>query len=297
MALILDGKEASASIKEALKREVETMVANGMRPPHLVAIMVGENGASETYVASKQKACEEVGFRGTVIRYPAEVEEQVVLDKIAAINQEGDIDGLIVQLPLPPHISEKKVTESIAPNKDVDGFHDVNMGRLAKGLDGFLPATPYGITLMLEHFGIEVSGKHAVVVGRSNIVGKPMSLLLSSAASYGNATVTLCHSRTSNLAAFTKMADLLVVALGKPEFISADMVKEGAVVIDVGITRVEDSTRKRGYRVVGDVKYQEVAEKASAITPVPGGVGLMTIAGLLANTLKARKLQILSRTA
>ena len=273
------------------------MVSNGLRPPHLVAVLVGNDGGSQTYVGAKEKACHEVGFLGTVIRYPDTVSEAELLAKVDEINQNEQIDGLIVQLPLPRHIDENKVTLAIRPEKDVDGFHDVNMGRLAKGSDGIKPATPYGITLMLKHYGIATEGKHVVVIGRSNIVGRPMSILLSNAGETGNATVTVCHSKTKNLKSFTLQADIVVAALGKPGFLTGDMVKEGCVVIDVGTTRVDDLSKKAGWRLSGDVDFESVSVKASAITPVPGGVGPMTIAGLLVNTLKARKANIAARTA
>ncbi len=297
MATIIDGRIVSAAIRESLSREVQTMVSNGLRPPHLVAVLVGNDGGSQTYVGAKEKACHEVGFLGTVIRYPDTVSEAELLAKVDEINQNEQIDGLIVQLPLPRHIDENKVTLAIRPEKDVDGFHDVNMGRLAKGSDGIKPATPYGITLMLKHYGIATEGKHVVVIGRSNIVGRPMSILLSNAGETGNATVTVCHSKTQNLKSFTLQADIVVAALGKPGFLTGDMVKEGCVVIDVGTTRVDDLSKKAGWRLCGDVDFESVSVKASAITPVPGGVGPMTIAGLLVNTLKARKANIAARTA
>jgi methylenetetrahydrofolate dehydrogenase (NADP+)/methenyltetrahydrofolate cyclohydrolase len=297
MATIIDGRIVSAAIRESLSREVQTMVSNGLRPPHLVAVLVGNDGGSQTYVGAKEKACHEVGFLGTVIRYPDTVSEAELLEKVEEINRNEQIDGLIVQLPLPRHIDENKVTLAIRPEKDVDGFHDVNMGRLAKGSDGIKPATPYGITLMLKHYGIATEGKHVVVIGRSNIVGRPMSILLSNAGETGNATVTVCHSKTQNLKSFTLQADIVVAALGKPGFLTGDMVKEGCVVIDVGTTRVEDLSKKAGWRLCGDVDFESVSVKASAITPVPGGVGPMTIAGLLVNTLKARKANIAARTA
>ena len=297
MATIIDGRIVSAAIRESLSREVQTMVSNGLRPPHLVAVLVGNDGGSQTYVGAKEKACHEVGFLGTVIRYPDTVSEAELLAKVDEINQNEQIDGLIVQLPLPRHIDENKVTLAIRPEKDVDGFHDVNMGRLAKGSDGIKPATPFGITLMLKHYGIATEGKHVVVIGRSNIVGRPMSILLSNAGETGNATVTVCHSKTQNLKSFTLQADIVVAALGKPGFLTGDMVKEGCVVIDVGTTRVDDLSKKAGWRLCGDVDFESVSVKASAITPVPGGVGPMTIAGLLVNTLKARKANIAARTA
>ncbi len=285
--IILDGKIASQSIKEQLKTEVSAIVNTGKRPPHLAAILVGNNGASETYVASKVKNCKEIGFESTLIRLEDTVEESKLLATIQQLNNNKAIDGILVQLPLPKHISEQKVIETINPKKDVDGFHPVNVGKLVQGLETFIPATPYGIMLMLEHFNIETKGKHAVVIGRSNIVGRPMSILLSSNIKRGNCTVTICHSHTPNLSEICLQADIIVAALGKPEFVKANMVKQGAIVIDVGITRVADATAKKGFRIKGDVAYAEVSPKTSAITPVPGGVGLMTIAGLLKNTLQA----------
>ncbi|MFN3300460.1 MAG: bifunctional 5,10-methylenetetrahydrofolate dehydrogenase/5,10-methenyltetrahydrofolate cyclohydrolase [Sediminibacterium sp.] len=285
--LVLDGKQAAAAIKEVLKAETAELVKKGKPAPHLAAILVGNNGASETYVASKVKNCEETGFESTLIRLTAETTEAELLESIQSLNNNPDIDGILVQLPLPKHISEEKVIETIDPRKDVDGFHPSNIGRLVQGLPTFIPATPYGILLLLAHYNISTKGKHAVVIGRSNIVGRPMSILLSSNIPQGNCTVTLCHSHTPNLKELCLQADIVVAALGKPEFVSADMVKDGAVIIDVGITRVDDATAKKGFRIKGDVLYQDVAPKASAITPVPGGVGLMTIAGLLKNTLQA----------
>ena len=287
--IILDGKVAAASVKELLKAEVAILLKNNKRKPHLVAVLIGCNGASETYVASKVKNCEEVGFASTLIRFDHDIPERTLLEKIDTLNNDASVDGILVQLPLPKHISEAKVIEAISPTKDVDGFHPVSVGKLVQGLPTFIPATPYGIMLMLEHFNIETKGKHAVVIGRSNIVGRPMSILLSSNLPRGNCTVTLCHSHTPNLEELCAQADIVVAALGKPGFVTANMVKQGAVIIDVGITRVEDATAKKGFRIKGDVAFDEVAEKASAITPVPGGVGLMTIAGLLKNTLQAYK--------
>jgi methylenetetrahydrofolate dehydrogenase (NADP+)/methenyltetrahydrofolate cyclohydrolase len=289
--LILDGKIASQAVKEILQKEVTDLVNKGFRAPHLAAVLVGNNGASETYVASKVKNCAEIGFESTLIRLDATIEEQVLLDKIAELNADDTIDGILVQLPLPKQINEQKVIEAIDPSKDVDGFHPSSAGKLMQGLPSFVPATPYGIMLMLEHFNIPTKGKHAVVIGRSNIVGRPMSILLSSNLPYGNCTVTICHSHTPNLKEICLQGDIIVAALGRPEFVKVDMVKDGAVVIDVGITRVDDATAKKGYRIKGDVAYDEVAAKASAITPVPGGVGLMTIAGLLKNTLQAYKMR------
>lgn len=285
--LVLDGKLAAAAVKEILKAETAELVKKSKPAPHLAAILVGNNGASETYVASKVKNCEETGFQSTLIRLDAQTEEATLLATIQSLNNNPDIDGILVQLPLPKHISEEKVIETIDPRKDVDGFHPSNIGRLVQGLPTFIPATPYGILLLLEHYNITTKGKHAVVIGRSNIVGRPMSILLSSNIPQGNCTVTLCHSHTPNLKELCLQADIVVAALGKPEFVTADMVKEGAVIIDVGITRVDDATAKKGFRIKGDVLYQDVAPKTSAITPVPGGVGLMTIAGLLKNTLQA----------
>ena len=285
--LVLDGKIAAAAVKASLQEQTAALAANGKRAPHLAAILVGNNGASETYVASKVKNCEETGFISSLIRLDENVSEDILLETIQKLNNDNTVDGILVQLPLPKHISDQKVIEAIDPKKDVDGFHPVNVGKLVQGLETFIPATPYGIMLLLEHFNIDTKGKHAVVVGRSNIVGRPMSILLSSNLNKGNCTVTICHSHTPNIEAFCKDADILVAALGKPGFITANMVKPGAVIIDVGITRVPDATTKSGFRIKGDVAYNEVSEVASAITPVPGGVGLMTIAGLLKNTMQA----------
>ena len=285
--LVLDGKIAAAAVKESLKIKTAQLAAEGKRKPHLAAILVGNNGASETYVASKVKNCEETGFASTLIRLADTIDEASLLSTIHELNINPSIDGILVQLPLPKQISEQKVIETIDPLKDVDGFHPINVGKLVQGLSTFIPATPYGIMLMLEHYKIETKGKHAIVIGRSNIVGRPMSILLSSNLKQGNCTVTICHSHTPNLKELCLQADIIVAALGRPGFVTADMVKPGAVIIDVGITRVDDSTAKKGFRIKGDVAYEEVATKASAITPVPGGVGLMTIAGLLKNTMQA----------
>jgi methylenetetrahydrofolate dehydrogenase (NADP+) / methenyltetrahydrofolate cyclohydrolase len=285
--LILDGKIASASIKESLKKQVDEIRRTNKRAPHLAAVLVGNNGASETYVASKVKNCAEIGFESTLIRLEETIAEEILLQQIDQLNRDEAIDGILVQLPLPKHVDEQKIIEAIHPLKDVDGFHPISAGKLVQGLPTFIPATPFGIILMLEHFNIETKGKHAVVIGRSNIVGRPMSILLSSNTKYGNCTVTICHSQTKNLKEVCLQADILVAALGRPGFVKADMVKEGAIVIDVGITRVEDTTAKKGFRIKGDVDFDAVAPKTSAITPVPGGVGLMTIAGLLKNTLHA----------
>jgi methylenetetrahydrofolate dehydrogenase (NADP+)/methenyltetrahydrofolate cyclohydrolase len=287
--LVLDGKLVSAAVKEDLKAETQKLILAGNRAPHLAAILVGSNGASETYVASKVKNCEEIGFISTLVRFEEDTDEATLLAKIAELNQDPSVDGILVQLPLPKQIKEQKVIEAIDPSKDVDGFHPSSAGKLMQGLPSFIPATPYGIMMMLEFFKLETKGKHAVVIGRSNIVGRPMSILLSSNIPNGNCTVTICHSHTPNLKEICLQADILVAALGRPEFVKADMIKPGAVVIDVGITRVTDATAKKGFRIKGDVAYDEVAPLTSAITPVPGGVGLMTIAGLLKNTLQAYK--------
>ncbi len=284
---ILDGKKAAQAIKDELKIDVAQLAAEGKKIPHLAAILVGNNGASETYVAAKVKACEEVGFRSTLIRLDENITENKLLDEIRLLNTDPDVDGILVQLPLPKHISDEEVINAIDPDKDVDGFHPVNAGYMLQGLPTFVPATPHGIMLLLKHYKIETAGKHAVVVGRSNIVGRPMSVLLSSNTNPGNCTVTICHSKTKNIKEFCLQADIIVAALGKPEFVTADMVKEGAVVIDVGITRVEDSTKKSGFKLKGDVDFDAVAPKCSWITPVPGGVGPMTIAALMKNTFKS----------
>ena len=284
---ILDGKKAAQAIREELKIEVAQLAAEGKKIPHLAAILVGNNGASETYVAAKVKACEEVGFRSTLIRFEADVPAIRLLEKVEELNNDPDVDGILVQLPLPKHIPESDVINTLDPEKDVDGFHPVNVGKLVQGLPAFVSATPHGIMLLLEHYKIETKGKHAIVIGRSNIVGRPMSILLSANTNPGNCTVTVCHSHTKNLKELCLQGDIIVAALGKPEFVTADMVKEGAVVIDVGITRTEDSTRKSGYRLRGDVQFDTVAPKCSWITPVPGGVGPMTIAALMKNTYRS----------
>lgn len=286
---LLDGKLVSAKIKEDIKREAAEFTAQAGRKPHLVAILVGNDGGSETYVASKMRNCELVGFESTNIRYDVDVSEEELIKKIKEINQDDTIDGLIVQLPLPKHIDPEKITESIDYRKDVDGFHPINLGRMQRNLPCFIPATPYGIMLMLEHYGIDTSGKKAVVVGRSNIVGSPMSILLARNSTPGNCTVTLTHSRTTNLAKEVLEGDIVVAAIGRKNFVTADMVKEGAVVIDVGINRETSAETKSGFKLYGDVDFEEVSKKASWITPVPGGVGLMTIVGLLKNTLEAAK--------
>lgn len=284
---LLDGKLAAQAIKDDLKAKTAVLTAKGNRPPHLAAILVGTDGASETYVASKAKNCAEIGFESTLKRFPDTISEEELLKEIELLNDDDNIDGVLVQLPLPKHISDEKVINKINPAKDVDGFHPVSVGNMVSGTPTFIPATPYGILLMLEHYNIQTSGKHAVVIGRSHIVGTPMSILLSRKAYPGNCTVTTCHSATTNLKEICLQGDIIVAALGKPEFLTADMVKEGAVIIDVGITRVPDATKKSGFALKGDVKFDEVAPKSSYITPVPGGVGLMTIAGLLMNTYNA----------
>jgi methylenetetrahydrofolate dehydrogenase (NADP+)/methenyltetrahydrofolate cyclohydrolase len=284
---LLDGKKVSKSVKDALKLETARLRSLQLRAPHLAAILIGHDGASETYVASKIKNCEETGFLSSLIRLPVEVSEKEVLDTIGQLNKRDDIDGILVQLPLPVHVSEQQVINSIDPAKDVDGFHPVSTGKMVQGMPTFIPATPYGIMLMLEYYGIPTIGKHAVVIGRSNIVGRPISILLSQQGTYANCTVTLCHSRTTNLKEICSGADIIVAALGKPGFLTADMVKENAVVIDVGITRVADDSKKSGFALKGDVDFMQVAPKCSYITPVPGGVGLMTIAALLKNTFNA----------
>ncbi len=285
--LKLDGTLASKAVKEQLKKQTLLLKQEGRRAPHLSAVLVGSNGASETYVASKVKSCGEIGYDSTLVRFDESISEKELLDKIAELNEDDTIDGILVQLPLPKHISEAKVINAVSPLKDVDGFHPVSVGRMVQGLETFIPATPYGIMLMLEHYNIETKGKHAVVIGRSNIVGRPMSILLSSNTKYGNCTVTICHSHTHNLKEICLQGDIIIAALGRAEFVKADMVKAGAIVIDVGITRVDDATAAKGYRIKGDVDYADVATVAGAISPVPGGVGPMTIAGLMKNTMDA----------
>ena len=286
---ILDGKKTSNQIKEEIKAEVSEMKTRGERVPHLAAVLVGNDGASLTYVGSKVRSCEYVGFDSTLIRLEEDITEQALLEKIEALNADSSLDGYIVQLPLPKHIDEEKILLAIDPKKDVDGFHPANFGRMALELDAFIPATPFGIMQLLERYEVPTSGKHCVVVGRSHIVGRPISILMSQKGPAGNATVTVAHSRTENLAALTRQADIVVMALGIPEYLTADMVKEGAAIIDVGITRVPDENHPKGYVIKGDVAYEEVAQKSSFITPVPGGVGPMTIAMLLKNTLLARQ--------
>lgn len=286
---ILDGKLISQTVKDGIKSELESYLSKGLRRPHLVAILVGEDGASRTYVDSKERNSLALGFDSTVLRLPASTSEDELIAIVEQYNNDDSIDGMLVQSPLPKHINENRITQTIIPHKDVDGFHDINMGKLAKGDEGFVSATPLGVMMLLEAYKIPTAGKHCVVVGRSNIVGRPMSLLMSSNRAYGNATVTVCHSKTDNLDFYTKQADILIAALGKPGFVKADMVKPGAVVIDVGITRIEDANRKSGFYLRGDVDFEHVQHVADYITPVPGGVGLMTIAALLSNTFKAYK--------
>jgi methylenetetrahydrofolate dehydrogenase (NADP+) / methenyltetrahydrofolate cyclohydrolase len=289
---ILDGKIVSQSVKDLLKTKTDLLKAAGKKTPHLAAILIGNNGASETYVASKVKTCEEIGFKSTLLRLDENITEQELVAAIERLNNDADVDGILVQLPLPKQISEEKIISLIHPDKDVDGFHPVSIGKLVQGLPAFIPATPYGIMLMLEHYKIETSGKHAVVIGRSNIVGRPMSILLSQNTYPGNCTVTICHSRSNNLKEICLQADIIVAALGKPGFLTADMVKENAVVIDVGITRVADATKKSGFAIKGDVDFVNVAPKCSYITPVPGGVGLMTIGALMMNTYNAAQKKV-----
>jgi len=284
---LIDGKQIAEEIKAEIKTKVDAMKSQGQRPPHLAAILVGHDGGSETYVAHKVKDCEQVGFKSTLIRYEDDVTEEELLCRIGSLNADSEIDGFIVQLPLPKHINEQKIIEAISPSKDVDGFHPENAGRLMIGLPCFVSATPAGIMELLNRCGIDTRGKHCVVVGRSNIVGKPVSILMAQKTTPGDATVTICHSRTKNIPEITLQADILIAALGQPEFVTADMVKEGAVVIDVGTTRVPSTETKSGWKLKGDVKFDEVAPKCSYITPVPGGVGPMTRVSLLQNTLQA----------
>ena len=287
--ILLDGRQTSAKIKLEIAEVVSKMKKQNNRPPHLAAVLVGSDGASMTYVGAKVKACELVGFKSTLIKLPQSTTEEILLEQIEALNSNAEIDGFIVQLPLPKHIDENKILMAIDPNKDVDGFHPVNVGRLTLDLPTFISATPFGIMELLERYAIPTSGKHVVVIGRSHIVGRPMSILMSQKRKAGNATVTIAHSRTKDLKSLTQQADIVIAALGIPEFLTSDMVKDNAVIIDVGITRVPDDAEKKGYRIVGDVDFKSVSKKASHITPVPGGVGPMTIAMLLKNTLKARE--------
>ncbi|PJA07344.1 MAG: bifunctional 5,10-methylene-tetrahydrofolate dehydrogenase/5,10-methylene-tetrahydrofolate cyclohydrolase [Flavobacteriales bacterium CG_4_10_14_0_2_um_filter_32_8] len=288
---IISGIEVSNKIKEDIASEVEAIKRRGEKIPHLAAVLVGSDGASQTYVNAKVKACELVGFGSSLVRLPEAISEETLLKEIERLNNNDNIDGFIVQLPLPKHIDEQKITEAIAPAKDVDGFHPMSLGKMLLDIPSFLPATPYGIIEMLRYYQIPTEGKHCVVLGRSHIVGSPMSVLMARNTYPGNCTVTITHSKTKNLAAITLQADILIVAIGKPEFVTADMVKDGATVIDVGIHRIEDTTKKSGYRLIGDVKFDEVAPKCAYISPVPGGVGPMTIASLLKNTLLAVQLK------
>jgi methylenetetrahydrofolate dehydrogenase (NADP+)/methenyltetrahydrofolate cyclohydrolase len=288
---LLEGKVASAAIKDDLKNKISTLTSEGNRIPHLAAILVGNDPASETYVASKVRNCKEVGIASSLFKYESCITEEMLLEKIKELNNDDEIDGILVQVPLPKHISEKKVINTISAMKDVDGFHPLNIGNMVLGFPTFISATPYGILLMLQHYKIETAGKRVVVIGRSNNVGTPLSILLSrNNNEYGNATVTLCHSRTKDISSICQQADILIAAIGKPKFVTADMVKENAVVIDVGINRIKDESKKSGFALKGDVDFENVAPKCSYITPVPGGVGLMTIAALLTNTFHAATL-------
>ena len=289
---LLDGKFVSEKLKIEIAQEAAELLEKNGRKPHLVAVLVGHDGGSETYVASKMRNCEKVDFQSSLVRYESDVSEEELLQKVAELNADAGIDGIIVQLPLPKHIDPEKVTEKIDHRKDVDGFHPLNLGRMQRNLPSFIPATPYGIMLMLQEYGIQTSGKHCVVVGRSNIVGSPMSILMARNAHPGNCTVTICHSRTPDIKKYTLDADILIVAIGKKNFITADMVKDGVIVIDVGMNRETSTQTKSGYKLYGDVDFENVAPKASWITPVPGGVGLMTIIGLLKNTLAAARKEV-----
>ncbi|MBP7389932.1 MAG: bifunctional 5,10-methylene-tetrahydrofolate dehydrogenase/5,10-methylene-tetrahydrofolate cyclohydrolase [Chitinophagales bacterium] len=290
--ILLDGKQLADELKAEIKLETDKLIAAGGKQPHLAAILVGNDGGSLTYVGHKVKACEQVGFKSTLLHFDSSITETQLLSEVKKLNEDADVTGFIVQLPLPDHINPDRIIMAIDPTKDVDGFHPVNVGKVTLGLPAYISATPLGITKILERYGVETSGKHCVVIGRSNIVGRPMSILLSGQSATGNATVTVCHSRTKNLRDITLQADILVAALGKPEFLTADMVKDGAVIIDVGTTRVSDDSAKAGWRLKGDVKFDEVSKKCSAITPVPGGVGPMTVVSLLLNTLKAAKNEV-----
>ena len=286
--ILLDGKFISEKIKEEIKIEVQNIKNTGGRTPHLAAVLVGNDGASLTYVGSKVRSCEKVGFESTLIHLDENISEDDLISEINKLNDNDQIDGYIVQLPLPKHINEEKILMMVNPKKDVDGFHPFNFGKMAQNMDSFIPATPQGIIELIERYDIDTEGKNTVVIGRSNIVGRPISILMSNKSKPGNSTVTLVHSRTQDIPSFTKKADIIIVALGIPNFLKSDMIKQGSVVIDVGITRVEDKTKNKGYRIVGDVDFESVKTKVSYITPVPGGVGPMTIAMLLKNTLKAR---------
>ncbi len=289
---LLDGKKTSEDIKREIAAVVQKMKADGQKVPHLAAVIVGTDGASLTYVGSKVRSCEQIGFESTLVSLPADITEKVLLSKIKELNADDNLDGYIVQLPLPQHIDEQKILMAIDPDKDVDGFHPTNFGKMALEMDTFLPATPYGIMELLERYKVETAGKHTVIIGRSHIVGRPMSILMSRKGNPGDSTVTLTHSRTKNIEEFTKQADIIITALGVPNYLKADMVKEGVVVIDVGITRVVDASNPKGYKITGDVDFDGVSKKASFITPVPGGVGPMTIAMLLKNTLLAREMRM-----
>ena len=285
--VILDGKATSDKIKQEIAQMVKEKVANGGKRPHLVAILVGNDGASQTYVANKEKACAQVGFNSTLHRFPAEITQEELISKIEIINKNDDVDGLIVQLPLPSHIDEDAVINAIHPSKDVDGFHPENVGKMTLGLPTFVPATPYGILRLLSEYGVETSGKHCVIIGRSNIVGRPLANLMSLKDNPGDCTVTICHSHTKDIEKYTKQADIIIAALGSPGFVKGDMINEGTVIVDVGITRISDPTKKSGYRLEGDVDFESCAPKASYITPVPGGVGPRTIAMLMNNCVEA----------
>lgn len=289
---LIDGKKISLQLQEEIAADVKQFVAAGGKVPHLAAVLVGEDPASQAYVGSKVKTCEKVGFKSTLVKFPSSISEQELLNKLDELNNDKDIDGYIVQLPLPKHISEHKIIEAVKPSKDVDGFHPINIGRLVLDLPTYVSATPYGITLLLERYNIETSGKNCVVIGRSHIVGSPMSILMAKNSKFANCTVTLCHSRTKDLKAHCLNADIIIAAIGKPNFVTADMVKQGCVIIDVGINRVDDPSLPKGYKLVGDVDFDNCAPKCSYITPVPGGVGPMTIASLLKNTLLATKKEI-----
>jgi len=290
--VLLDGKKTSNEIKSEIKISVDNLILNKERPPHLAAILVGDDGASLTYIGSKIRSCEQVGFKSSLFRYNSDISEIDLIKKIKDLNFESEIDGFIVQLPLPKHINEQNVLLSIDPKKDVDGFHPTNFGKMALGLKSYVPATPYGIMKLIEKYDIQTEGKSCLVVGRSNIVGRPMSILMSQRGKYGNSTVTLAHSKTKNLAELTQKADIIVMALGIPEFLKSDMIKEDSVIIDVGITRVENKSKEKGYMIKGDVDFDSVSKKVKFLTPVPGGVGPMTIAMLLQNTLDARLLSL-----
>lgn len=292
MATLLDGKKISDEVLTEIAAEVKLIKEKGGKVPHLAAVLVGNDGASETYVASKVRTCEKIGFHSTLLRFPVEVSESELLGAIKQLNDSEEVDGYIVQLPLPKHISEKKIMEAIHPKKDVDGFHPINVGKLALNMPTYISATPNGVLELISRYNIPTEGRHCVVLGRSHIVGSPMSILMARPGYPGNSTVTLCHSKTKNLKEITASADILIVAIGKPEFITADMVREGAVVIDVGMHRLPDASKKSGYRLTGDVSFEQVATRCSYITPVPGGVGLMTIASLMMNTLKAAKKEV-----